>query len=147
MLVDTSPPLLSILYCKLYVILSVVAGVCIVSTVYILVNGLSNQGVHGANGIQINIDGNNYYWGAGGGGVSYSAEAPIGSGISGNGGLGGGGGGCSVTGTAGTGGGSALNPGGNGTNGSGGGGGANETGNGGPGGSGIVIIRFPSFIT
>ena len=119
---------------------------------------VSNQGGNGANGILINIDGNNYYWGAGGGGVSYSAETPIGSGVSGNGGLGGGGGGCAVTGTPGTGGGSALNSGGNGANGndttggaggtntgSGGGGGANENGVGGTGGSGIVIIRFPSF--
>jgi hypothetical protein len=119
---------------------------------------IGNQGGDGANGIQINIDGNNYYWGAGGGGVTYSAE-PGPTGISGNGGLGGGGGGCSVSGTPGTGGGSALNSGGNGTNaanstggaggantGSGGGGGANENGVGGPGGSGIVIIRFPSYI-
>ena len=120
---------------------------------------IGGQGGDGANGIQINIDGNNYYWGAGGGGVTYSAEEPIGSGGSGNGGLGGGGGGCSVIGTPGTGGGSALNSGENGNDGdgttggaggantgSGGGGGANENGTGGPGGSGIVIIRFPSYV-
>ena len=118
---------------------------------------IGNQGGDGASGIQINIDGNNYYWGAGGGGVTFSN--PGGGGFSGDGGLGGGGGGCSVDGTPGTGGGSALNPGGNGVNGanttggaggvntgSGGGGGANENGNGGPGGSGIVIIRFPSYV-
>ena len=117
---------------------------------------ISDQGGSGANGIQINIDGNNYYWGAGGGGVTFSS--PGGGGVSGNGGLGGGGGGCSVQGTPGTGGGSALNSGGNGVNGSdttggaggantgsGGGGGGNENGVGGTGGSGIVIIRFPSF--
>jgi hypothetical protein len=120
---------------------------------------IGNQGGDGGDGIQINIDGNNYYWGAGGGGVTYSDEAPSGTGISGNGGLGGGGGGCSVVGTPGTGGGSALNSGGDGNNdnnsiggaggvntGSGGGGGANEIGTGGPGGSGIVIIRFPSYV-
>ena len=113
-------------------------------------------GGNGANGIQINIDGNNYYWGAGGGGVTFSTGT--GTGVSGSGGLGGGGGGCSVNGTPGTGGGSALNSGGNGTNGaetaggaggtntgSGGGGGANENGIGGAGGSGIVILRFPSY--
>ena len=31
---------------------------------------IGNQGGDGASGIQINIDGNNYYWGAGGGGVT-----------------------------------------------------------------------------
>jgi hypothetical protein len=113
-------------------------------------------GGSGANGIQIDIDGNNYYWAAGGGGVTYSASS--GTGLSGSGGLGGGGGACSVNGTPGTGGGSALNSGGNGSNGaetaggaggantgSGGGGGANENGTGGAGGSGIVILRFPSY--
>jgi len=113
-------------------------------------------GGNGANGIQINIDGNNYYWGAGGGGVTFSTGT--GTGLSGSGGLGGGGGACSVNGTPGSGGGSALNNGGNGQNGaetpggaggantgSGGGGGANENGTGGAGGSGIVIIRFPSY--
>ena len=106
---------------------------------------------NGGNGVQINIDGNNWYWGGGGGGTVYNSST------GGNGGLGGGGG-ASVAGaspTAGVGGGSAKNSGGNGVSstdaaggaggqytGGGGGGGANENGYGGNGGSGIVIIRY-----
>ena len=108
-------------------------------------------GGDGADGIQINIDGNNYYWGAGGGGTAYGDSGTR----AGNGGLGGGGassgGGGSPSGTGGTGG---LNNGGTpaadavggagGQNtGSGGGGGANENFAGGNGGSGIVIFRYP----
>ena len=98
----------------------------------------------GGDGVQINITGTTYYWGAGGGGSSYDTHA-------GDGGLGGGGGGASSyrcpEGFAGTGG---INNGNNGTTGdvggnagngtgSGGGGGGNVAGNGG---SGIVIIRY-----
>jgi hypothetical protein len=101
----------------------------------------------GGNGVQINIDGNNYYWGAGGGGGAHQTFA-------GDGGLGGGGAGggdgTTYTGFGGTGGssngGSAVNGvGGDGApnTGSGGGGGAFPV-NGGNGGSGIVIIRYRS---
>jgi len=111
----------------------------------------------GGNGVQINITGTSYYWGAGGGGAGhYGSHA-------GDGGLGGGGGGGgsldggSIAGLAGT---DGLNSGENGINtgtqkggngapntGSGGGGGgygANNAYNGGNGGSGIVIIKFKS---
>ena len=104
----------------------------------------------GGDGVQINITGTTYYWGAGGGGGSYNTHA-------GDGGLGGGGGGGAsgrLPGLAGTGG---INNGGDGSNTSGiesGGNGAPNTGsggggggytintNGGNGGSGIVIIRY-----
>ena len=120
------------------------------------------QGGVGGDGIQINIDGRNLYWGGGGGGSSYFN----GNNRGGNGGLGGGGGGSpgNASGIVGIGGGSTLNSGqnastvtlngGNGganTGGGGGGGGwANSVGgfgSGGLGGSGIVIIRFPIYIT
>jgi len=107
----------------------------------------------GGDGIQINITGSGYYWGAGGGGGGTSTHA-------GDGGLGGGGGGGitgspAIAGLAGT---SGINTGGNGNvngafmsdggngapnTGSGGGGGG-DGGSGGTGGSGIVIIRFLS---
>jgi hypothetical protein len=112
---------------------------------------------NGGNGIQINIDGRNFYWGGGGGGSCFQ----WGSNKGGNGGLGGGGGGAygnanngGIIGTSGTGGGSALNSGSTPTNTNGGNGGANTGGGGGgcgwspaptaggSGGSGIVIIRY-----
>ena len=117
---------------------------------------LNGQGGTGGNGIQINIDGRNLYWGGGGGGSSYFG----GNNRGGNGGLGGGGGGSSGNGngTIGTGGGSALNSGsnaslsslngGNGGANTGGGGGSGGWwngygwGDGGTGGSGVVIIRY-----
>jgi hypothetical protein len=97
----------------------------------------------GGDGVQINITGTTYYWGAGGGGSSYDTHA-------GDGGLGGGGGGASSyrcpEGFAGTGG---INNGNNGTTGDVGGNAGNGTGSGGGGGnvagnggSGIVIIRY-----
>ena len=98
----------------------------------------------GGDGVQINITGTTYYWGAGGGGSSYDTHA-------GDGGLGGGGGGASSysrcpEGFAGTGG---INNGNNGTTGDVGGNAGNSTGSGGgggsvagKGGSGIVIIRY-----
>ena len=115
----------------------------------------ATRGGHGGAGIQINIDGNNYYWAGGGGGCGYN-EA------NGNGGIGGGGGAtnhsASPAQTNGTGGGSAIN---SGTAGHwsatdsdcyGGSGGANSGGGaggsyynaatGGTGGSGIVIVRY-----
>ena len=98
---------------------------------------------NGGNGVQINIDGNNYFWGGGGGAC----------GSAGTGGQGGGGGGPRG-GQGGTGGinpgastGSSADGGGNaGANtGSGGGGATNPTGYpGGSGGSGIVILRYPN---
>jgi len=114
----------------------------------------SSAGGNGGTGLQVNIDGNNFYWAGGGGGGSYTE--PNGAG---NGGLGGGGGGGCDSGTAGSGGGSALNSGGNGVSGGtgwAGSGGANTGGGGGgsshirsgvwpysgAGGSGIVIIRY-----
>ena len=115
------------------------------------------SGGNGGNGSQVNICGNNYYWGGGGGGTAgIGPSQPAGTG--GNGGLGGGGGASVQTpGTAGTGGGSAIASGGNGGTGSpagptsgaggansggGGGGGSHNNGDGGAGGSGIVIIRY-----
>ena len=105
----------------------------------------------GGDGIQINITGTNYYWGAGGGGGGTATHV-------GDGGLGGGGGG-GVTGTSSTAGlggigginngingnisGTYMSDGGNGAQNSGsGGGGGGDGGSGGTGGSGIVIIRF-----
>ena len=109
----------------------------------------------GGNGIQNNITGTNYYWGAGGGGGGGSTHA-------GDGGLGGGGGGgmtSSIAGLSGTGGISngvdgnisgtyKTTNGGNGAPNSGsGGGGGGDGGLGGAGGSGIVIIRYLSSYT
>lgn len=97
----------------------------------------------GGDGVQINIDGNNYFWGGGGGAC----------GSSGTGGQGGGGGGPRG-GQGGTGGinpgastGSSADGGGNaGANTGGGGGGATNPTSypGGNGGSGIVILRYPN---
>ena len=105
----------------------------------------------GGDGIQINITGTVYYWGAGGGGGGTSTHA-------GDGGLGGGGGGGitgspAIAGLAGIGGinngtngnigGTFMSNGGDGAPNSGsGGGGGGDGGNGGTGGSGIVIIRY-----
>ncbi len=106
----------------------------------------------GGAGVQVNIDGNNYYWSGGGAGPAWT-----GGGDGGNGGIGGGGGGGAGQtgpGTPGSGGGSAINSGGGnspvgtqggagGANSGGGGGGGNGApGNSGAGGSGIVIIRY-----
>ena len=115
------------------------------------------DGAQGGVGLQVDIDGNNYYWAAGGGaGVGYGTiqSCPMGKG-----GLGGGGGGGS-SGTAsnppGPGGGSALNAGGTGTQpgcvggaggantGSGGGGVSHAAGNSGAGGSGVIALRAPT---
>ena len=104
----------------------------------------------GSDGIQINIDGNNYYWGGGGGGYSESSTEGSGNGGQGGGGGGSGTGGGASDGLGGTGG---INTGetapdssnGNGGNGglhTGGGGGGTQLGNGGNGGSGIIIIRY-----
>jgi len=116
-------------------------------------NAGGNAPGNGGNGLQVNIDTNNYYW-AGGGASPAWIDGPN----AGNGGLGGGGGGTvpsAAPGIAGTGGGSALNSGGNGTKGAAGGSGGANTGGGGAGsnnctspvvsgagGSGIVIIRY-----
>jgi hypothetical protein len=112
--------------------------------------GTSPGGVGGA-GLQVNIDGNNYFWAGGGGGNGYTTNN------AGNGGIGGGGGGSCETGrTPGVGGGSARNVGQNGVavvgtanggngganTGAGGGGAGWDAGRGGNGGSGIVIIRY-----
>jgi hypothetical protein len=107
----------------------------------------------GGDGIQINITGSGYYWGAGGGGGGTSTHA-------GDGGLGGGGGGGitgspAIAGLAGTSGinngtngnvnGAFMSDGGNGAPNTGsGGGGGGDGGSGGTGGSGIVILRFLS---
>ena len=105
----------------------------------------------GNDGIQINIDGNNYYWAGGGGGYSESSTDAY---HSGNGGKGGGGGGSGIGGDSndGQGGTGGINIGGpapdtssgnGGTGGAhtGGGGGGTQLGYGGNGGSGVVIIR------
>ena len=120
-------------------------------------NGIGNPTTAGPGGagLQVNIDGNNYYWsGGGGGGTANSARSnPL---TNGNGGIGGGGGAGTPTSdpapTVGTGGGSAINSGspgsgnngGNGGTNSGGGAGGGSEGNGGGGngGSGIVVIRY-----
>ena len=113
----------------------------------------TSPGGAGGAGLQVNIDGNNYYWAAGGGGVGYN------SGSAGAGGIGGGGGG-SCTGNSpavsGAGGGSSINAGsagiaspdsiggaGGANTGSGGGGASWSNNAGGNGGSGIVILRYP----
>jgi hypothetical protein len=113
------------------------------------VTSYSNGG-NGGIGLQIDIDGNNYYWAAGGG-DGYDG------GNGGNGGTGGGGGGAVYAQYAGSGGGSAINSGGNGgaganrrggnggaNTGSGGGGASWTNTRGGDGGSGIVILRYPN---
>ena len=115
--------------------------------------GITPTTANGANGVQINIDGNNYFWGGGGGGSSYAVQ-------SGNGGSGGGGGAGGSSGQAGSGGLNGINNGVNGTGvgthqGLGGDGGENTGGGGGgcewntpntpaagKGGSGIIIIRY-----
>ena len=117
-------------------------------------SGIIPTNHNGADGIQIDIDGNNYYWGGGGGGIYWENTA-------GSGGLGGGGGAGGLTsmeglgglggitnGEDGTGAGSGGTPqgiGGNGGAGTGGGGGGDaysSPNKGGNGGSGIVIIRY-----
>ena len=119
----------------------------------------SSQSIGGAGGagLQVNIDGNNYYWAAGGGGDIYSGTNVQG----GPGGIGGGGAGSARPGgSAGVGGGSAINNGENGfvgdgvrgghagnNTGSGGGGASWTNAAGGNGGSGIVILRYPSDYT
>jgi len=112
----------------------------------------NSAGGRGGNGIQINIDGRNLYWGGGGGGSSYVSSD---GGVlykGGSGGLGGGGGGASAQSHIAIGGTSSLNNGSNTTGQVGGSGGANTGGGGGgggwtsnssgAGGSGVVIIRF-----
>ena len=126
------------------------------------VGSANGPGGQGGNGVQTNIDGNNYYWSGGGGGGSYSQPGGENGGA---GGLGGGGGGGTCTpGSGGAGGGSAINSGSAGTagppsgpvvggaagaNSGGGGGGSGHAGGpyangarGGAGGSGIVVIRY-----
>lgn len=108
----------------------------------------------GADGVQIDIDGNNYYWGGGGGGIVWQGLAGSG-GKGGGGGAGGydnnggkGGANSIASGKDGTGGGAAGAPtgvGGSGAPGTGGGGGGDAysaTEIGGGGGSGIVMIRY-----
>jgi len=106
---------------------------------------------NGGDGIQIDILGPNYYWGAGGGGGTHDNGTNGG----GNGGLGGAGGGSGYNTTGGLGSGGGLNAGANGLNGSnlkggnagantgsGGGGGSWSSGQGGNGGSGIVVVKY-----
>jgi len=112
----------------------------------------SMQTSNGGAGVQINIDGNNYYWGGGGGGNGYNNGQ---GGQAGFGGAGGGGAGGRSGGSDGQGGGQALNSG-QGTRGdSGGQAGANTgagsgggsqspAGRGGAGGRGIVIVKIPN---
>lgn len=107
----------------------------------------TDSGAGGA-GLQVNIDGNNYYWAGGGGGGAHNGTGTRFS----DGGIGGGGGGSGYE-IGGAGGGSALNAGQNGSTygsavgaggtntGGGGGGAAGGARVGGQGGSGIVIIR------
>ena len=121
--------------------------------------GTTPTNYNGADGIQINIDGNNYYYGGGGGGIYWTN-------VAGSGGLGGGGGGGGSSGNGGsggiggrtnggdgTGGGATTTPtgiGGNGGSGTGGGGGGDaysSPNKGGNGGSGIVIIRYKTTYT
>lgn len=117
------------------------------------VSNSQGDGGDGGVGLQVDIDGNNYFWAGGGGGNAYT------SGRAGDGGLGGGGGGSvrSSGVSEGIGGGSAINAGENGfriddsrggdagANTGGGGGGATwSSGRGGNGGSGVVILRMPA---
>ena len=89
-------------------------------------NGSGTNGGSGGTGLQINIDGNNYYYaGGGGGGATAGSSGFGGSGVGGNGGVNGVGYAATVN------------------RGSGGGGGANN--NAGAGGSsGVVILRYPN---
>ena len=109
----------------------------------------------GGIGLQVDIDGNNYYWAVGGGS---SAAASIG--VGGYGGTGGGGGGGNSNGhIPGIGGGTALNSGGTGTSpgcvggaggantGSGGGGTSHAAGTAGAGGSGVIALRAPTSVS
>ena len=112
----------------------------------------SMQTSNGGAGIQINIDGNNYYWAGGGGGNGYNNGQ---GGQAGFGGSGGGGAGGRSGGSNGSGGTGGLNNG-QGTSGdvggaagantgSGGGGGSQTgPGRGGAGGRGIVILKLPN---
>ena len=120
-------------------------------------------GANGGDGVQVNFDGNNYYWGGGGAADGYcmNTSAPQPSDYRGRGGLGGGGGAATPSSPGqGQGGAAAINAGGSGYIGpgdgpgapgganSGGGGGAGSNGSGstpytgGAGGSGIVMIRY-----
>ena len=113
------------------------------------VTAIGPNSVTGANGKQVNIDTNNYYWGAGGGGAGHGSQG----GAAGVGGQGGGGGGGQHPGwgpaSGGTGG---INNGAAGTyylggaggvnTGSGGGAGGGSASTGSTGGSGIVILRM-----
>ena len=109
----------------------------------------SNSRPDGGAGVQINFDGNNWYWAGGGGG----AGGVSGNGPGGNGGVGGGGGGGTQSGTGGTGGGTAKTTGtassghaaggaGGANTGGGGGGGSHGDYDGGNGADGIVMIRY-----
>ena len=112
----------------------------------------SMQTSNGGAGVQINIDGNNYYWAGGGGGNGYNNGQ---GGQAGFGGAGGGGAGGRSGGSDGSGGTGGLNNG-QGTRGdiggyagantgSGGGGGSQTgPGRGGAGGRGIVIVKLPN---
>jgi alpha-tubulin suppressor-like RCC1 family protein len=120
----------------------------------------SNNGGKGADGVQINIDGNNYFWGGGGGGGQFGASLSNKAGDGGKGGGGGGNGSQSTesVGIGGTGGitngqdgdleGDGTPTAGSGGAGTGGGGGGCGRTIGSPnavsgaGGSGIVIIRY-----
>ena len=100
----------------------------------------------GGDGVQINIDGNNYFWGGGGGACGSSGTGGQGGGGGGpRGGQGGTGGinpGASTSSSADGGGNAGVNTGG------GGGGATNPTGYpGGTGGSGIIILRYPNNLT
>ena len=120
-------------------------------------------GANGGDGVQVNFDGNNYYWGGGGAADGYcmSTPEPMPSSYQGKGGRGGGGGAATPQLPGyGLGGGFSINSGGNGYTGpgdgpgapggsnSGGGGGSGSNGSGtisytgGAGGSGIVMIRY-----
>jgi hypothetical protein len=112
----------------------------------------SMQTSNGGNGVQINIDGNNYYWGGGGGGNGYNNGQ---GGQAGFGGTGGGGAGGRSGGSDGQGGGQALNSGqgtrgdvggqaGANTGAGSGGGSQSPAGRGGAGGRGIVIVKIPN---
>jgi len=104
---------------------------------------------HGGIGLQVNIDGNNYYWAGGGGSGAGTGGAST---PGGTGGYGGGGGGAQAHTSGGAGGGNALNAGGAGNTsnvggaggantGGGGGSSGNNAGTGGAGGSGIIVLR------
>lgn len=96
-------------------------------------NGSSSNGGSAGNGLQVNIDGNNYFYGGGGGGSAAAGSgASGGSGIGGNGGMNSGG--LDATVNRGSGGGA--------------GGGTNIPDTvGGAGSSGVVILRYPNVYT